>query len=114
MKQNCWYDSGVCTPLPGQLENGTGTNLKPIPFLKNKNTNVPIQKGSRWYEWFAAKEKSCKNASIAYFNSSVDSSILDAGGKVCGIISIPSIEITYDNYHIHVLHDLTKRYIYGY
>ena len=56
----------------------------------------------------------CKNALTTYFNDSVDDSILDAEGDACGIISIPSIEITFENYHIHVLHYLPKRYIYGY
>ena len=67
------------------------TKFNPIPFLKNKNINVPIQKGNRWYEWFSAEETSFKNNSINYFNDSVDNSILDAKGKACGIISIPSI-----------------------
>ena len=47
-------------------------------------------------------------------NDIVDNSILYAEGNACGIIAIISIEITFDNYHIHVLHDLPKRYIYGY
>ena len=88
--------------------------MKPIPFLKNKSINVPVQKCSRLYELFAAKETSCGNGSIAYFDDSIDNSILDAEGKVCGIINIPIIEITFDNDHTHVLHYLPNQYIYGY
>ena len=58
--------------------------------------------------------KSCKNAPITYFNDSVDNSILDAEGNVYGIISIPSIESTFENGHINVLYDTPKKYIYGY
>ena len=84
-------------------------SLQPYPFLENNNINVPIQKGIRRYEWFAAEWTSCKNASTTYFNDSVYNSILDAEGNTCGIISIPSIEITFDNYHIRVLDDIPKR-----
>ena len=55
-----------------------------------------------------------KNASITYFNDSFDNNILDDERNACGIIAIPSIGIKFDNDHIHVLHDLTKRYIYRY
>ena len=79
-----------------------------IPFL-GKKLNVTIQKGNIWYEWFFAKETSCNNASKDYFNASVDNSIMDDEGNACGIIDIPWIEITFDNDHIHVLHDLPKR-----
>ena len=89
-------------------------NFNPIPLLKNKNTNVPIQKDIRWYEWFAAKETSFKNASIAYLNYRLNNSSLDAEEKACGIITISIIESTFENDHIHVLHDLQKQYIYGY
>ena len=111
---NFWYDSGIWSPLPGQLENGTWANFSPIPFLKNNNINVPIQKVSRWYEWFVSEEKGCNNDSTAYFNDGVDNSIIDSEGKACGIIAIPSIGITFDNENIHVLHDLPKLYIYGF
>ena len=39
---------------------------------------------------------------------------MDPEGNACGIITIHSIESTFDNDHIHVLHDLPKQYIYGY
>ena len=54
------------------------------------------------------------NASIAYFNDSVDNSTMDFEGNACGIIAIPIIESAFDNDHIQVLHDPPKRYIYGY
>ena len=88
--------------------------FKSYPLLENNNINIPIQKGSIWYERFAAEERSWNNASITYFNCSVDNSILDSEVKACVIISIPRIEITFDNDHIRVLHDLPKRYIYIY
>ena len=40
---------------------------------------------------------------------SVDNSILDAEDTACGVFTIPSIEITYDNDYIHVLNDVSKR-----
>ena len=39
---------------------------------------------------------------------------MGAEGNTCGIISIPIIESTFDNDHIHVLHILPKGYIHGY
>ena len=101
-------------PLPENLENSMCRKFNPIPFLKNKNMNLPIQQGGRWYEWFAAEETSCNNASISYFNDIVDTSILDDEGKACDIIAILSIKSTFDNDHIHVLHYLPNRYLYRY
>ena len=89
-------------------------NFKPIPFLKNNNINLTIQKGSRWDGCLTYEETSYKNASTNYSNDSGDKSILDVEGNVCGIISIPSIAITFDNDNIHALQNLPKRYIYGY
>ena len=89
-------------------------NFNPLPFLKNMNITVPIQKGGRWYVWLNAVVKSFNNASITYFNDSVDNSILDSEGNTCDIIAIPIIERTFDNDYIHVLNDLSKRYIYLY
>ena len=77
-------------------------------------TNVTIQNDIIWYEWFAAGETSCKNASITYFTDRVDNSILDSEGNSCGNISIPSIEINFDNDHIHVFRYIINQYIYGY
>ena len=82
-----------------------------FPILNN--TTVPIKKGSRWYEWLTAEEKSYKNDSITYFNARVDNSFLDAEGNTCGIITILSIESTPDNDYIYVLNDIPKYYIYG-
>ena len=112
MKPNYWYDSGVCTSLPGQLENVTWMNFNPLPFLKNNNITVTIKNGSRWYKWFAADWTSLMIYPVDLFNDSVDNSILDAEGNECVIIVIPSIERTFYNDHIHVLHDLSKQYIY--
>ena len=106
MKPNYWYCAGVHPPLPGQLDNGMWKNFNPLPFLKNNTIHLPILKGGIWYEWFAAGETSCNNDSIKYFSDSVDNSIMDSEGNACGIISIPIIESTFDNYHIHVLHDI--------
>ena len=86
----------------------------PSPFLERNNITVPVKKGGRWYGWLTSGEISCKNAPITYFNDSVDNIILDAEVNACGIIAIPSIEITFGNDRIHVLHDLPKQYIYGY
>ena len=79
------------------------------PFLGNNHINVPIQKAGRLYDWFVAGETICKNDSITYFNDSTDNSILDTEVNACSIIAIPSIEITFENDHIHVLYDLPKR-----
>ena len=46
------------------------------------------------------------NASITPLN--VDNSILDGESNAYGMISIPMIEITFDNEYIHVLHDTEK------
>ena len=75
---------------------------------------VPVKMGGRCYGWLTPVEKSYNNYSIAYFNGSVDISILDVENNICGIIAIPSIESTFDNEHIHVLHYQPKIYIYGY
>ena len=39
---------------------------------------------------------------------------MDAEGNAGGIIAIPSIENTFHNKFIHVLHDIPKQYIYEY
>ena len=88
--------------------------FQPSPFLGTNNITVPVKNGSRWYGWLTAEETSWKNASITYFNGRVDNIILGAEGNACGIIAIPSIKITFENCHIHVLHNLPKRYIYKY
>ena len=31
---NFWYYTGVSPPIPGQLDNFTGTNFNPLPFLE--------------------------------------------------------------------------------
>ena len=85
--------------------------FQPSLFLGINNITVPVKKGIRWYGWLAAEEKSCKNASINYFNDSIDNIILDHKGNICGIIDIPSIESSFVTDRIHVLHDLSKRYI---
>ena len=81
------------------------------PFLIINNITVPVLNSSRWYGRLTAEEASWKNDSITYFNDSIDNSILDDEGNACGIISIPSIEITFDYDPIHVLYDITKQYI---
>ena len=48
-------------PSSRTVKNGMWKNLNPTPFLKNKNINVPIQKGSILYEWFATEERMYKN-----------------------------------------------------
>ena len=77
--------------------------------MKNNNINVPIQKGSMRYERLSAEETSCKNASITYFNDSVDNSILGDEGNACVISAIPIIKSNFDNDHIHVLYDPPKQ-----
>ena len=49
---------------------------------------------------------------IAFLN--IDNSTLYNEGNTCGIIYIPIIEGTFDNDYIHILHDFSYRYIYGY
>ena len=88
--------------------------FQPSPFLVRNNITVPVKKGSRWYGWLTTGETSCKNSWITYFNDSIYNSILDGGCNTCDIIAITSIERTFGNDHIHVLHDIPKRYIYGY
>ena len=51
------------------------------------------------------------NASIAYFDDSVDNSTMDSEGNACGIIAIPIIESAFDNDYIHVLQDLPNIYV---
>ena len=58
--------------------------------------------------WLTTGETICKNALITYFNDSVNNSILYAEGNAYDIIAIPTIERTFDNDHIHVLHDIPK------
>ena len=88
--------------------------FQPSHFLGSNIITLTVKNCGRWDGWLTAEEKICKEAPINYFNDSGDNSILDAEGNACGIIAIPSIESTFDNDHIHVLHDLPKRYIYGY
>ena len=52
-----------------------------------------------------------ENSSTTSFNDSVNNDILDAEGNACDIIAIPRIGRNFENYHIHVLHDLPKQYI---
>ena len=87
--------------------------LQPLELIGLNNITVPVKKGGRLYGWLTAEENVYKNHSITYFNDSIDNSIRDAEGNTCGIIAIPSIERTFDNDHIYVLHDLTNQYIYG-
>ena len=39
---------------------------------------------------------------------------MDAECNSCAITSIPGIEITFENDHIHLLNNIPKQYIYGY
>ena len=54
------------------------------------------------------------NASTTLVNYILDNSILDAEGNAGGIIAVPIIGITFENKYIHALHDLQKKFIYGY
>ena len=88
--------------------------FQPYPFLGINNITAPVKKGSRRYDWLTTEETRSKNYSITYINDSVDNSILDAEGNACGIIAIPIIQSAFENDYVHALHDLLKRYIYGY
>ena len=88
--------------------------FQPSTFLGINNITVLVKNGSRWYGWLTSEETSCKNTLITSFNYSVDNSILDVEGNAGGIIFVPIIKITFDNYYIHVLHNLPKKYIFGY
>ena len=88
--------------------------FQPSQFTEINNITIPVKNGRRWYGWLTSEKNIYKNASINYFNDSAEKSILDDEGNACGIIATPSIEITFDNDYIHVLHDLPKRFIYGY
>ena len=114
MKPNCWYDTGVPPPPYRTVRQCHLDEFLPSPVLGINNIIVPVKKGSRLYVWLTTEGESYKNASITYFNDSVDNSIMDAEVNACGIIAIPSIEVTFENDHINVLHDLLKKYIYGY
>ena len=43
-------------------------------------------------------------ASINFLN--VDEGILNNEGNTHGVISVPVIEITFENYYIHISHDI--------
>ena len=51
---------------------------------------------------------------MTYFNDSGYNSIMYAEGNSRGVIAMPRIERKFGNDHNHVLHDIPKRYIYGY
>ena len=55
------------------------------------------------------KSQKCFN----YFLN-VDNSTLDTEGNACVIIAIPVIESTFENDYIHILHGLSKEYMYVY
>ena len=99
----------VFFPLTGQLDNATWMNFNYIPFLAKIFSLYLLEKGDIWYGWFTAAETMVKNDSITSVNDRVDKSILDSEGSSCGIVAVPSIKITFDNDHIHVLHDILKR-----
>ena len=90
-----------------KLDYGTWRYHNPISVLENNNITLTLQKGGRLYEWLTAKETSFNNASIIFTN--VDNSIIYTEGNACGIIAIPIIECIFENYHIHVSHDLSKQ-----
>ena len=102
------------TPSSRKVRQCQSDEFQPYPFLGINNITVPVKKGRKLFGWLTSKEKIFTNASITSFDDTVDNSILDAEGNVCGIITKPIIETTFDNDYIHVLHDITKRYIHGY
>ena len=83
--------------------------FQPSPILGINHITVPVKKGGRLDGWLIAEGGSCNNSSIAYFNNIFDNSILNSEGNLCDVISIPIIEITFDNDYIHVLNYLPKQ-----
>ena len=75
--------------------------------MEDNNTPVTIQKGGRWSEWLTPEETSSRNSPISFLN--MDNSIMYTESNACGIIAIPVIESTFENYYIHVSHDITKQ-----
>ena len=94
-------------PLMGKLDWGTWGHKKILPLLEDNNITVTIQKGGRWSEWLTTEDTSCTNNSIIFLN--LDNSILHISGNAYGIIAIPVIECTFENYYIHLSHDLPKQ-----
>ena len=114
-----WYHRGFplyqyFSPYPRTVRQFNLDEFQLSPFLGINIITVPVKKGSRWYGWLTAEVGSCKNDSITYFKDVIYNSILDDKVNTCGIIDIHNIEVTFYNDHIHALHDIPNRYIYGY
>ena len=99
-------------PNLGQLHNSIWKNLNPIPFLGDNNITVRLQNSGIWSGWFTTKEKICTNDSTTFLN--IDNSTLYTEVNAYGIISTPIIKCTFDKYYVHIVHDISNQYIYGY
>ena len=82
-------------------------HYNPLLFLEDNYIDLPFQKGDRWSGWLTTEDTSCTNNSIIFLN--LDNSILHISGNAYGIIAIPVIECTFENYYIHLSHDLPKQ-----
>ena len=80
-------------------------NLNPVSLSEYIISLYLLKKGVRVHGWLTAEEMFFKNYSINYFNDN----IIDYDGNACGIIVITSIEITFENDHIHVLRYIPKQ-----
>ena len=69
-----------------------------------------FKKGKILSGWFTNEERSHRNTSINFLN--IDNITLYNEGNIWGIISITITEYTFDNYYIHILHDLSNLSIY--
>ena len=75
-------------------------HYNPFPFLEDNNSTSPLQKGVRGAEWFVTEETTYMKSASTSFN--VYECNLYTKGNSCGGIDIFVIEITFDNYYIHI------------
>ena len=95
-----------------QLDDRTWIHFKPLPLFEYNNIIASIQNGGIGSECFDSEDTSWTNYSINFLNT--DEVTLYTEGNACGVTAIPDIEITFENYYIHILNSLSKQYIYVY
>ena len=69
-------------------------------------------KGGRGTKGFTIEEKSLTNYSSTFLNADELSPNIE--GNACGSISALVVEITFDNYYIHILHYMQNKYMFRY
>ena len=98
-------------PILGQLDNGTWMHYDPRLLLEENTLTAPLQDGGGGVELSTAGETICSNAPRTFLN--FDEYTLSTEGNTCGDIATSVTEITLDDENIRILHDLSKRYVYG-